>query len=133
MNVSRKISIWAHFQQSLNVLKCAEKPMDVNFSHMAQAERPENVIGRRVKIKIVLKNGKKMITISMNLKVKVLSMTSLDFRKVYNWTFSDACLTFIYHNLQINLLKLRHRGLQLLPPLHSQRPQVIYWTGCTKP
>ena len=66
----------------MNVLKRAEKLKDANFSHMVQTERLENVIGRRVKIKIALKNGKKMITISMNLKVKVLSMTSLDFRKV---------------------------------------------------
>ena len=79
MNVSRKISIWAHLKQSMNVLKCAETPRDVNFSHMVQAERLENVIGRRVKIKIVLQNGKKMITISMNLKVKILSMKNIDF------------------------------------------------------
>ena len=82
MNVSRKILIWAHLKQSMSALKHAEKPTDASFSHTEQTERLENVIGRRVKIKIALKNGKKMITISMNLKVKVLSMTSLDFRKV---------------------------------------------------
>ena len=82
MNVSREISIWAHFQQSMNVLKRAEKLMDANFSHMVQTERLENVIGRRVKMKIALKNGKKMITISMNLKVRILVMKIPDFKKV---------------------------------------------------
>ena len=79
MNVSRMISIWAHLKQSMNVRKRAEKQMDANISHMVQTERLENVIGRRVKIKIALKNGKKMITISMNLKVKILSMKNIDF------------------------------------------------------
>ena len=81
MNVSRMISIWAHLKQSMNVRKRAEKQMDANISHMVQTERLENVIGRRVKIKIALKNGKKMITISMNLKVRILSVKSLDFLK----------------------------------------------------
>ena len=52
-------------------LKHVDKLMDANISYMARTGRMENAIGRKPMMKTVLKDGKKMITISMNLRVKI--------------------------------------------------------------